>query len=79
MAAPTNTANVKKALANSEPSTHGTGRLCRNVGDTEKSWRESGRNYPLAWDPTVYWCDGLQAAVTFSAGVPLREFAEHSF
>ena len=24
MAAPTNTANVKKSLANSEPSTHGT-------------------------------------------------------
>jgi hypothetical protein len=26
MAAPTNAANVKKALANSEPSTHGTNR-----------------------------------------------------
>jgi hypothetical protein len=26
MAAPTNAANVKKALANSEPSTHGTSR-----------------------------------------------------
>jgi hypothetical protein len=26
MAAPTNAANVKKALANSEPSTHGTKR-----------------------------------------------------
>ena len=29
MAAPTNAANVKKALANSEPSTHGTKRTCR--------------------------------------------------
>src|ERR1700704_4181729 len=29
MAAPTNAANVKKALANSEPSTHGTTRKCR--------------------------------------------------
>jgi hypothetical protein len=28
MAAPTNAANVKKALANSEPSTHGTKRTC---------------------------------------------------
>jgi hypothetical protein len=31
MAAPTNAANVKKALANSEPSTHGTNRKCRNA------------------------------------------------
>jgi hypothetical protein len=29
MAAPTNAANVKKALANSEPSTHGTQRNCQ--------------------------------------------------
>src|SRR3954453_15061891 len=29
MAAPTNAANVKKALANSEPSTHGTSRAGR--------------------------------------------------
>ena len=28
MAAPTNAANVKKALANSAPSTHGTKRTC---------------------------------------------------
>jgi hypothetical protein len=28
MAAPTNAANVKKALANSEPSTHGTFQKC---------------------------------------------------
>src|SRR5215212_1365314 len=31
MAAPTNAAYVKKALANSEPSTHGTLHHCRNV------------------------------------------------
>jgi hypothetical protein len=31
MAAPTKPANVKKALANSEPSTHGTNAKCRNV------------------------------------------------
>jgi hypothetical protein len=31
MAAPTNAANVKKALANSEPSTHGTNLPIRNV------------------------------------------------
>ena len=29
MAAPTTAANVKKALANREPSTHGTKRKCR--------------------------------------------------
>ena len=29
MAAPTKAANVKKVLANSEPSTHGTKRTCR--------------------------------------------------
>ena len=31
MAAPTNAANVKKALANSEPSTHGTNAKSRDV------------------------------------------------
>ena len=31
MAAPTNAANVKKALANSEPSTHGTSRTSQDV------------------------------------------------
>ena len=31
MAAPTNAANVKKVLANSEPSTHGTKPTSRNV------------------------------------------------
>ena len=31
MAAPTNAANVKKALANSEPSTHGTKPIFRHV------------------------------------------------
>jgi hypothetical protein len=30
MAAPTNAANVKKVLVNSEPSTHGTNRKCQN-------------------------------------------------
>jgi hypothetical protein len=31
MAAPTNAANVKKALANSEPSTHGTKRIFQPI------------------------------------------------
>jgi hypothetical protein len=31
MAAPTNAANVKKSLANSEPSTHGTSPTCIDV------------------------------------------------
>jgi hypothetical protein len=34
MAAPTNAANVKKALANSEPSTHGTKLPMRHVGSS---------------------------------------------
>src|SRR3954454_14636992 len=34
MAAPTNAANVKKALANSEPSTHGTNRKCQSASTT---------------------------------------------
>ena len=33
MAAPTNAANVKKALANPEPSTHGTGRALQAESD----------------------------------------------
>ena len=37
MAAPTNAAYVKKALANSEPSTHGTKIVCRNLGRSCKS------------------------------------------
>jgi hypothetical protein len=32
MAAPTNAANVKKVLANSEPSTHGTKQTCCSSG-----------------------------------------------
>src|SRR5258705_13029389 len=31
MAAPTNAAHVKKVLANSEPSTHGTNRTCKDA------------------------------------------------
>ena len=33
MAAPTKAANVKKVLANSEPSTHGTKRPCETLGN----------------------------------------------
>src|SRR3977135_343007 len=38
MAAPTNAANVKKALANSEPSTHGTKRTCQ-IRTIMSPWR----------------------------------------
>jgi hypothetical protein len=34
MAAPTNAANVKKVLANSEPSTHGPSRKCSRSAPT---------------------------------------------
>jgi len=48
MAAPTKAANVKKALANSEPSTHGTSRRSRHfpdsvaiggIADIGRNWR----------------------------------------
>src|ERR1700709_116938 len=38
MAAPTNAANVKKALANSEPSTHGTSATWKDVAGMSASW-----------------------------------------
>jgi len=38
MAAPTNAAYVKKALANSEPSTHGTSRTCQSC-TIMSAWR----------------------------------------
>jgi hypothetical protein len=41
MAAPTNAANVKKALANSEPSTHGTFETSDNVGSMDAIGRTS--------------------------------------
>ena len=37
MAAPTNAANVKKALANSEPSTHGTRKIRRLTDAAQRS------------------------------------------
>jgi hypothetical protein len=45
MAAPTNAAYVKKVLANSEPSTHGTSRhfpACRLI-EQERTWRGADR------------------------------------
>jgi hypothetical protein len=41
MAAPTNAANVKKALANSEPSTHGTSRTSRDVRPESANWAKA--------------------------------------
>ena len=40
MAAPTNAASVKKALANSEPSTHGTSRTSGDVRPKSAKWAE---------------------------------------
>jgi hypothetical protein len=42
MAAPTNAANVKKALANSEPSTHGTSRHSLRRKKFGRNWVHSG-------------------------------------
>jgi len=41
MAAPTNAANVKKALANSEPSTHGTSRHFAATQQFGRFWSEA--------------------------------------
>jgi hypothetical protein len=41
MAAPTNAANVKKALANSEPSTHGTSRHSPRRNIPGRCWSKS--------------------------------------
>jgi hypothetical protein len=40
MAAPTNAANVKKVLVNSEPSTHGTSRTSGDVRPKSAKWAE---------------------------------------
>ena len=45
MAAPTNAANVKKALANSEPSTHGTSRHFAAAQQTGRIWSEADINH----------------------------------
>ncbi len=44
MAAPTNAANVKKALANSEPSTHGTKLPIRHVGSNVANRGQTEKN-----------------------------------
>jgi hypothetical protein len=44
MAAPTNAANVKKVLANSEPSTHGT----KQIPEPLINVRFRGKNEPIA-------------------------------
>src|ERR1039457_4207659 len=43
MAAPTNAANVKKALANSEPSTHGTKRTIAALQQFGRYWTNNGQ------------------------------------
>ena len=49
MAAPTNAAYVKKVLANSEPSTHGTKRACPLCGRYrgKSSHREAALSKPI--------------------------------
>ena len=73
MAAPTNAANVKKALANSEPSTHGTlaaqSRMRRHV----RSWRKRTlhRFSRLAWTLLGDYISRMCGRVIQSSG-PLR-------
>ena len=53
MAAPTNAANVKKVLANSGPSTHGTERISRQARDV----RLEGQSGPSLSDEAASACD----------------------
>src|SRR5258708_6058792 len=77
MAAPTNAANVKKALANSEPSTHGTFRTSQDVRLESAKWANAdidqvavtNRNFistrpgaPGAREQTVENCSGARKA-----------------
>jgi len=55
--------NVKKALANSEPSTHGTSRQLLQRGEMIRTWQQSGS-------------DRLRAEVTRSTYNGLRQFAK---
>ena len=48
MAAPTNAANVKKALANTEPSTHGTSRHCAATQQFSRFRSEADMGKPFA-------------------------------
>ena len=45
MAAPTNAANVKKVLVNSEPSTHGTSRHFAAAQQFGRIWSEADINH----------------------------------
>ena len=45
--------NVKKALANPEPSTHGTKRTCRALSDHARSLGQTGSGRPEAEPTTV--------------------------
>jgi len=45
MAAPTNAANVKKALANSEPSTHGPKQAFGPPHEMSDFWRRAGASF----------------------------------
>jgi hypothetical protein len=47
MAAPTNAANVKKVLVNSEPSTHGTKRTCQVRTIMSRLARQTGNHLNL--------------------------------
>ena len=55
MAAPTNAANVKKALANSEPSTHGTSRHFAAAQQFGRIWSDADINhragFMMGWTP----------------------------
>src|SRR5258708_18941824 len=59
MAAPTNAANVKKALANGEPSTHGTSRKSSFPGPTT-AYRTKADSSKLTEDLLISSCPGVR-------------------
>jgi len=66
MAAPTNAANLKKALANSEPSTHGTSRHFAAAQQFGRIWSEADINHRagfMSTRPSTTLADSVYAAI----------------
>src|ERR1700704_6246714 len=58
IAAPTNAAYVKKALANSEPSTHGTSRPFAALQHSGRDWRVNSTDQRNTYLKPRTWSDG---------------------
>ena len=80
MAAPTNTANVKKALANREPSTHGTSRTWCDIRAAAGQDREadmSAASCPARGVKVAHlYHPDLMIEITATAEIPRQRFRE---